>query len=340
MDNLTHTLTGIAIAQAGLKRKTRFAMLALIIASNLPDIDVAFAGRGTVGYLTHHRAITHSLLGLTVLSAILAAALYALGRRTQAKKSGPRLSMKWLFAVCWIGMAVHVLMDFTNAYGVRPFLPFSGRWYAWGIMPIVDFWLLFFLILGLCVPLVLGLITEEVGGRRSSAGAVRKGAIFALCALVALWGCRALSRHRAVTLLGAHTYGDENPDELGAFPTALNPFEWNGVAETDSAFYTLRVNSLASDLNLFAETVLRKPPPTPALAVAQKTEAARVFLNFARLPYAIVYSDASGFRVYIRDLRFVRPGTPSWNFVLETDLDPSLHVKQQSFHFQMTAPLY
>ena len=40
MDNLTHTLTAIAISQTGLNRKTRFATLTLILASNAPDIDI------------------------------------------------------------------------------------------------------------------------------------------------------------------------------------------------------------------------------------------------------------------------------------------------------------
>lgn len=340
MDNLTHTLTGIALGQAGLKRKTRLAMLGLIIASNFPDADIIAASRGSLAYLKNHRGITHSLLGLTVGAAFLAVILYALGRRTAPKKDTPPLSMKWLFMVCWIGAAVHVLMDFTNQYGIRPFLPFSGRWYAWDIMPIIDFWLLLFLFLGLCVPGVLSLVTEEVGAQKANAKAVRNGAIFSLCAMVALWGLRDLSHRRALNLLDAHTYGEENPVRLGAFPTALNPFEWTGVAETDSAYYILDASALAGDVSVEEATVLRKPEPSAALALAQKTYTARVFLAFARFPYAIVYADEDGFRVYIRDLRFARPGIPYWNFVTEVDLGRSLRVKKQTFEFLMKKPLY
>ncbi len=39
MDNVTHSLIGAVLGQAGLKRKTGLAMPALIIAANLPDID-------------------------------------------------------------------------------------------------------------------------------------------------------------------------------------------------------------------------------------------------------------------------------------------------------------
>ena len=40
MDNLCHTLIGAALGEAGLKRTTRFGNATLMIASNLPDVDV------------------------------------------------------------------------------------------------------------------------------------------------------------------------------------------------------------------------------------------------------------------------------------------------------------
>ena len=42
MDNLTHSLTGWAIGQAGLKTQTRKGLAALILGANMPDIDVFF----------------------------------------------------------------------------------------------------------------------------------------------------------------------------------------------------------------------------------------------------------------------------------------------------------
>ena len=42
MDNLTHSLIGAVLGQAGLKRKTGLAMPALIIGANLPDVEEVF----------------------------------------------------------------------------------------------------------------------------------------------------------------------------------------------------------------------------------------------------------------------------------------------------------
>ncbi len=46
MDNLCHTLVGAAIGEAGLKIRTRFGNPALMIAANLPDLDVLVFATG------------------------------------------------------------------------------------------------------------------------------------------------------------------------------------------------------------------------------------------------------------------------------------------------------
>ena len=64
MDNLTHTLTAVALSHAGLRRKTRFATLTLIAAANLPDVDIISRFWGSATYLKYHRGFTHSILGV------------------------------------------------------------------------------------------------------------------------------------------------------------------------------------------------------------------------------------------------------------------------------------
>ena len=45
MDNLCHALVGAAIGEAGMKRRTAYGTAALIIGSNLPDVDALFRPR-------------------------------------------------------------------------------------------------------------------------------------------------------------------------------------------------------------------------------------------------------------------------------------------------------
>jgi len=332
MDNLTHTLTGIALSQAGLNRKTRFATLALILGSNAPDIDLVSGIRGSTPYLEYHRGITHSFVGVTALALILALGIYLAGRKVKPKPSGPPLNARWLLAVCWIATLGHLLLDFTNQYGVRPLSPFSGRWYAWDIMPIFDpiLWLIF--ALGLGLPSLLRMVSEEVGAGRPG---YRRGALLALVGMLVLWGLRDVNHRRVLTELASNNYGQEPALHLGAFPT-LNPVDWSCVVETDSAYYLLPASALDTDVDAANAESLHKPELSPALDAAMKSHVGRVFMNFARFPWAQVEEDQDGYEVRIRDLRF--GGAPLGRFEATIDLDRNLAVRDQSFSFTGQAP--
>ena len=168
MDNLTHTLAAVAMSQAGLRRFTPHATITLIVASNLSDLDIVTVLQGSTAYLEHHRGITHSLVGVTALAGILAALMIAgsgLLARMRGRPPG-KLSFLPLFGVCLAGTASHLLLDFTNSYGVRPFLPFSGKWYAWDILFIIDPLVIMALVAALILPALLRMVAEEVGARK------------------------------------------------------------------------------------------------------------------------------------------------------------------------------
>jgi inner membrane protein len=329
VDNLTHTLAAIALSHAGLNRKTRYATLTMIVGANLPDVDLAARIWGSATYLKYHRGITHSILGVTVLALLLAWGVYALGRK-QERKSGPPLARGWLLLAAWLGTASHLLLDFTNSYGVRPLMPFSSRWYAWDIMFVFDPLLLGLLVLGLGVPAILRLASEEVGARSAS---LRRGAAFSLCMLVALWGLRDLAHRRVLSQMEGHTYSQENPQRLGAFPVPGNPFVWTGVVETDSSFHVLSANALDNDVRPESARVLHKLEPSAALEAAWKTRTATIFSHFARFPWAQVEESEDGFVVTLCDLRFFSRLPHRRGFVVGIELDKNLQVRSESFSF-------
>ncbi len=330
MDNITHTLTGLAISQAGFNRKTRYATLAIVIGANLPDIDMVSRFGGNVDYLEYHRGITHSIIGVTVLGALLAGIVYLLGKRARPTKAGPPINGLWLLLGCWVATSSHLLLDFTNAYGVRPFLPFNGHWYAWDIEPIIDPLLWLVLIAGLALPALFRLISEEVGARKTG---YQGGAIFALCAVVALWGLRDFSHSRALNMLNSMTYRQAIPQRASAFPGFTNPFDWTGVVETPQAFYVLPVDVLSEGLDAQDARVFHKPAPSPALEAAMATRTARVFMDFARYPWPQVVSNENGVTVTIRDLRFQSARMQRGGFAIRIQLDHELHVRSQQFSF-------
>lgn len=146
MDNLTHSLVGLAAAKAGLEKLSPGATAVCLLAANAPDADVAvllFADRWT--FLQYHRHITHSLLGVLIL-ALLLPLLFWLGDRAIAKwrTRPPQVRLRGLVLASLIVSATHPFLDWTNNYGVRLLLPWSSKWFYGDLVFIVDpfIWLL------------------------------------------------------------------------------------------------------------------------------------------------------------------------------------------------------
>ena len=153
MDNLTHSLIGAALGQAGLKRKTGLAMPALIIAANLPDIDAAcFFWLDGTEHLGFRRGITHGPIAMVVLPLLLAGALWGFDRWQTQRGTRPegRLPVRfgWLLGLSVIGCLSHPLFDWFNNYGVRVLEPFSSTWFYGDVLFIIDVWILIALGIG------------------------------------------------------------------------------------------------------------------------------------------------------------------------------------------------
>ncbi|NMW31581.1 metal-dependent hydrolase [Altererythrobacter sp. RZ02] len=146
MDNLTHSLVGALLGQAGLKRKTGLAMPALIIGANLPDVDAAcFFWLDGAEHLGFRRGITHGPPALILLPLILAALLYGFDRWQAKRGKRPEgrlpVSFKWLYLLSFIGCLTHPALDFLNVYGIRLLEPFSSQWSYGNTLFIIDIWL-------------------------------------------------------------------------------------------------------------------------------------------------------------------------------------------------------
>jgi inner membrane protein len=140
MDNVTHTLVGAALAETGLKRWTPLATPTLLLAANFPDIDIVVGLFDRLTYLEHHRGITHALVAIPLLSLLLAALIYAGARWWQRPDRAPA-RFGPLFWLSFIAMSTHPLLDFTNSYGWRPFLPWDRTWFYGDIDFVADPWL-------------------------------------------------------------------------------------------------------------------------------------------------------------------------------------------------------
>jgi inner membrane protein len=148
MDGLTHSLVGLTSAKAGLERLSPYSTIVCILSANAPDADVVsyfFGGRWVL--LQQHRGITHSIIGTLILGWLIPSIVYGAERAlANWRKRPPRIRYRGLLVASLIAAATHPLMDWTNNYGVRPLLPWSGRWFYGDLVFIVDPYLL--LVLG------------------------------------------------------------------------------------------------------------------------------------------------------------------------------------------------
>lgn len=139
MDNLTHSLVGLAAAKAGLERLSPGATALCVVAANAPDADIVMALWGRWTYLHHHRGITHSIAGTLVLALALPALFYLAEWMVARWRGKPQsFRLRGLVLASLIVSATHPLMDWTNNYGVRPLLPWSAKWYYGDLVFIVD----------------------------------------------------------------------------------------------------------------------------------------------------------------------------------------------------------
>src|SRR5213593_2537371 len=150
MDNLAHTLVGAALGRAIAGHRIRGAGLVGAVAGNAPDWTELLAAPGVgpprsgLTYLEWHRGITHSLLGAAIEIAALTL-LVGLGELWWSRRRGrPAAPWPWLALCMAAAVLSHLYMDWQGSYGLRPFLPWSGRWYYADWVAIVDpfFWLL------------------------------------------------------------------------------------------------------------------------------------------------------------------------------------------------------
>jgi inner membrane protein len=149
LDNFCHTLVGAACGEAGLKHRTRYGNATLMIAANLPDIDVLSFLTDTAP-ISFRRGWTHGILAQLLLPIAFAGVMYATGRllaRRRAPRDGerhgdsPPLHAGWLLLLSYVGVYSHVFLDFLNNYGVRLLSPFDWRWFYGDAAFIADVWM-------------------------------------------------------------------------------------------------------------------------------------------------------------------------------------------------------
>ncbi len=356
MEPVTHVLTGACLARTGLNRRAAYATAAMAVAAEFPDIDTLWSLRGPVASFQHHRGITHTFVGIPFEAALLVLLFFVIHQvRAHRRPEKPAISdakpvltqapVRWGFLYGFVLLALlsHLLLDFTNNYGLRPFLPFHTQWYAASIVFIFDPLIFLVLVGGLALPSLFGLVAREVGARKipfQGAGWARAALVGVLC----LWGVRTYEHQQAVTLANAQTLqapapdpglpvsgpaAGNNPDTppeepaevarplLTAQRTVASPdpfsiFRWYTATDFGPAYRLATANTREG--TLFSGQVLTKTLPNAATSAAQNSHLGRVYQDWSSMPWLTVSTadpqDAglpptARTLVFFEDLRFM-----------------------------------
>jgi inner membrane protein len=288
---------GAAFGEAGLKRRTRHAGATLMIASNLPDLDVLVFFTETSSF-SFRRGWTHGVLAQALLPVALTAIVWLgsrLWRRNRANDAGPPLHAGWLLALSSIGVSSHVFLDYLNNYGVRWLSPLEWRWFYGDAVFIIDPWL--WLALGAGIWLA----------RRQRAPVPALAAlVFAACYTVAMLGSAKAAR-AVVADVWLETRGTE-ARALMVGPLAITPFSRAVIIDAGDRYETGTFSWWPTSVAFDAEPIPKNDTlPVVASARAQSL-AIREFLVWSRFPFYTVMPTGDGTRVSVVDARFMGRG--------------------------------
>jgi inner membrane protein len=312
MEPITHLMTGACLARAGFNRKAAYAAITMTLAAEMPDLDVLWSLKGPVAAFEHHRGWTHTLLGLPFEAAILVGAVWLFHRwRTRRANPAkpPRAPIRWcpLYGFALIALLSHLLLDWTNNYGLRPFFPFNPHWYSGSFVFIFEPVLFLILLVALIAPSLFGLISSEVGARRPPFRG-RGWAITGLVAMTALWVFRYVQHEKALQLAQTADYNGASVIRVTADPYPINPYHWQTVVETPQFYQISTANTFDGTVATSEQTqIIFKPSTTLATLVAKQSWLGEIYLDWSRWPVVEeAGTDPDGLTsVTFRDLRFV-----------------------------------
>jgi inner membrane protein len=299
MDNLCHTLAGAAFAEAGLKRKTRFGAVALMVAANLPDIDV-LSFIGDTPPVALRRGWTHGVVAQALLPIALTGAFLVLDRwRPPAHTASdhpdrPPVRPLALLLLGYVGVLSHVGLDWLNTYGVRLLMPLSRDWFYGDAVFIIDPWLW------------LTLAAGVVLARRARTTTPARWAIVLGTLYIALMVVSARSARDRVVEAWRQTSGGP-PARIMVGPVPINPLKKTVIVDAGDHYEQGTFEWWPRRIRFEPQRVLKRDRH-PAVQLTSGDPRFRGLLVWSRFPYYEIQEAGNGTRVTLADLRFGRRG--------------------------------
>jgi inner membrane protein len=249
-----------------------------------------------------------------------------------------------LLMLSYLAVLSHPALDWLNTYGVRLLMPFSGKWFYGDVLFIIDPWM--WLLMGAtvvlarsgskwsiagwialgasttalvtgtavvpsdakilwCIGITVIIFTRWTGWFRGRT--IQTGKIcmmtFGIYLLIQFTGAKISTSQAKSQLkkLGIETV------EIMSDPQPAHLFLRGGVAVSESYYYCYRINWLDRDSFELVYDPLPIEGPDRIVRVALKSPEVRGLTEWIRFPYYETEELDNGWRVIIRDLRYVSP---------------------------------
>ena len=219
MDSLTQIALGSAVTLAVMGRRTAAWKAALwgAVAGTLPDLDAFIDHGNAIANMVQHRAESHALLYLTLLSAPLGGLVALLhGEGAQWRR--------WWLAM-WLALVTHPLLDWMTVYGTQLLKPFTDYPFGVGSIFIIDPLYTVPLIVGVVAALAL---RGQQGLRWNGWGLACSGAYL-------IWSVAAQQYVTSVATASLQSQGVQ-AERVLVTPAPFNTLLWRVVATTPTQY--------------------------------------------------------------------------------------------------------
>jgi inner membrane protein len=222
MDSVTQITLGAAVGEAVLGRKVgNRAILWGAIAGTLPDLDVFIPLGDAVKDFTYHRAASHSLFVLALLTPLLVWLINRVHTRHR------QYTRQWGLMI-YLVFATHVLLDSFTAYGTQIFWPFVTTPMTWSTIFIID--PLY------TIPLLVGVIAALVMTRHSSRGHRINHVGLLVSSLYLSWTliAKLVVQNNVEDALDKQNISYQR---IFTVPTPFNSLLWRAVVRDEAGYY-------------------------------------------------------------------------------------------------------
>jgi len=309
MDPVCHSLAGLAMGQAGLRRRTPLALSTLVLAANAPDIDVITMATTDV-WMYWRRGWTHGPIAMAVLPLALTGLVVGWDRlvRRRRRPDAPPVRPGHTFALALLGTLSHPLLDYMNSFGIRLLMPFSGRWFYGDALYIVDPWL--YAILG------AGALAAVLGRRRPDGGtrAARTALALAVVYVAAMFGSGLWARQAVRAGLARAGRADA---PFMVTPVIGIPWQREVLVDLGDRYEKGFVDFTPAPRFRPAGYGVETHADDPLARQAAASRVGRQYLAWSRFPFFVVERTQSPPRVQLNDARYSGPmGTDGWSGTL------------------------